>query len=129
MEARGRLYFTIVKEEKHFPVAYEGDFLGIIRMDSIDSNNRSVRVGLDIDPNQRGQGFGSLAFKALLSFCFDHWNQHRVWLCVLEDNKIAKKMYDNLGFKEEGRYRESIFRNGKYVDYIVMSILESEYHK
>lgn len=124
---RQRMYFTIVSEEKEFPISTEGDFLGIIRFDSVDVNNRNVRVGADIVPEKRGRGIGTRAYGAILKFCFDHWNMHRIWLCVLEDNEIAKKLYKNVGFSEEGRLRQAVFRDGCWKDYIVMSILDEEY--
>jgi len=124
-----RLYFSIVEETKDFPISVEGDFCGFIRMDQIDMNNRSVRVGLDIVPEKRGKGLGTRAFRALLKFCFDHWNMHRLWLCVLEDNEVALRLYRRIGFHEEGRLRKSVFRDGRWKDYIVMSILKDEYRE
>lgn len=129
--SKDKTYFTVFKEEydPHVPIAYEGDFLGIIRMDEIDQANRSARIGADIDPACRGQGYGTKTYKALLKYCFDFLNMHRVWLCVLDSNEIGKRLYANAGFKVEGKYREAIFRDGTYHDYIVMSILESEYRR
>ena len=54
---------------------------------------------------------------------------HRVWLAVLSTNKIAYNMYQKHGFKEEGVYREAVFRDGKYHDYIIMSVLEEEFRR
>jgi len=122
-------YYTLVKEEKDFPISYPGDFLGIIRMDEINVHNRSIRVGADIVPVERGKGYGTKALGAILKFCFDHLGVHRVWLCVLENNEVAIKLYKNAGFKEEGKLRGAIWRNGKWNDYVVMSILEGEYRK
>lgn len=122
-------YYAIVKNEKLFPIIYEGDFLGVIRMDEIDFHNRSIRVGADILPGERGKGYGTKALQAILKYCFEHLGMHRVWLLTLEDNSIARKLYINAGLKEEGRMREHIWRNGKWKDYIVMSILEDEYRK
>lgn len=128
-KANDKAYFCIFKEEKNFPVSYESDFLGIIRMDQIDQINRSIRVGCDIVPKERGKGYGTKTFKAILEFCFDHMGMHRLWLLTLENNKVAIKLYKNVGFQEEGRARESIWRNGKWYDCIVMSILEDEYRR
>lgn len=113
-------YYTI--EKKEF-----GEFLGVIRTDQIDLKNRSIRVGCDIVPEERGKGFGTMTFEMLLKYFFIYNSYHRLWLCVLENNEVAKKLYNNVGFKEEGRLRAAIWREGKWMDYIVMSILEEEY--
>ena len=113
-------YYTIEKKKG-------GTFLGVIRTDQIDFKNRSIRVGCDIILSERGKGFGTMAFQMILRYFFIYNSFHRIWLCVLENNEIAKKLYINVGFKEEGKLREAIWREGKWKDYIVMSILEDEY--
>lgn len=120
-------YFSVFKEVKDFPISTTGDFLGIIRFDQMDSVNRSIRVGCDIVPGERGKGYGTMVFEAILEFCFNQWNMHRLWLCVLEDNEIALKLYANAGFQPEGKMRQAIWRNGIWKDYVIMSILENEY--
>ena len=101
--------------------------IGIIKVDEIDQLNRSLRVGADIARAHRGQGYGTKTYRMLLEFCFHHLNAHRVWLEVLESNSVGIALYKKIGFKEEGRLREAVFRNGIYQDCVVMSILESEY--
>jgi RimJ/RimL family protein N-acetyltransferase len=63
----------------------------------------------------------------LLKYCFDYLGMHRVWLCVLDTNEVGIKLYVNSGFKLEGKYREAIWRDGGWHDYIVMSLLEGDY--
>lgn len=103
------------------------DFIGIVRMDEIDYVNRSIRVGGDILPEYQGHGYGKQMFRLLEKYCFDFLNMHRMWLLVIETNKVALRLYSSVGFKEEGRQREAIFRDGNYVDYIMMSLLKSDY--
>ncbi|MBI3978494.1 MAG: GNAT family N-acetyltransferase [Chloroflexi bacterium] len=118
-ERRDRKYFVVCDDDH--------PFLGIVRMDEIDRLNRSIRVGCDIVPTLRGRGYGTKAFTAILKYCFDFLNMHRVWLAVLEYNQVARRLYERQGFRVEGRYRAAIFRDGRYHDYLIMSILEEEY--
>ena len=105
----------------------ENPFIGLARLDELDQQNRSLRVGLDVAVKLRGRGYGGRVYEALKTYAFDHLNMHRLWLCVLDTNDRAKRLYDRQGFKVEGRYREAIFRYGTCVDYVIMSILEHEY--
>jgi UDP-4-amino-4,6-dideoxy-N-acetyl-beta-L-altrosamine N-acetyltransferase len=116
-----RKYF-ILFDKKH-------DFLGIVRLDEVDKTNRSIRIGCDIVPRLRGKGYGNKAMYLIKKYCFDYLNMHRLWLAVLETNKVAFYLYKKHGFKEEGRYRKAIFRDGRYLDYIIMSLLEEECRK
>lgn len=43
------------------------------------------------------------------------------------DNCAAIKCYEKAGFKEVGKCREWVYKNGKYVDKIYMDILEGEF--
>jgi len=124
----GRAYFSVFEVKRDHPVMYYGDMVGVIRMDEIDINNRSVRVGCDVMPTMRGKGWGTMIMESILDFTFRQWNMHRAWLCVKSDNNIAHRLYTSAGFKEEGRMRAAIYRDGEYTDYIVMSILRDEYN-
>ena len=42
---------------------------------------------------------------------------------VFETNERAKKAYLAAGFIEEGRLRQDIFKNGRYIDVFMMSVL------
>ena len=103
------------------------DFIGIVRTDEIDYINRSIRVGGDILPEFQGQGYGARMFQLLKKYCFDYLNMNRIWLLVLETNEKALRLYRRAGLVEEGRQRQAIYREGRYVDYIMMSMLRSEY--
>ena len=105
----------------------QGNFVGMIRTTDIDRLNRSVCVGADVAPALRGQGWGTAIYDMLLKWCFAFQNCHRVWLCVMDYNTAGRKLYEKMGFKVEGCHREAVFRDGQYVNEIVMSILEDEY--
>jgi RimJ/RimL family protein N-acetyltransferase len=118
-EAANLRYFA-VSDDAH-------DFIGIVRCDEIDTTNRSIRIGCDIVPELRRQKYGSRVYDLMLKYCFDFLNMHRVWLLVVDTNTAGIRLYTGKGFREEGRLREALFRNGSYRDYLVLSILEPEY--
>lgn len=103
--------------------------IGLIRLDQIDYQNKSVCVGLDIDGAYRGQGYSVPIYKKLFSFLFKENDYHRVWLLVADYNLRARHIYIKLGFKEEGIQRKSLLRNRNYSDMIMMSILQEEYNE
>jgi diamine N-acetyltransferase len=117
--AKDRRYYAI-SDQLH-------EFIGIVRTDEIDWVNRSMRVGADIIPELRGKGYGHRIISLIKKYCFDYLNMHRLWLAVLDNNPVATRIYEKSGFKFEGKYREAIFRDGTYHDYIIMSLLEQEY--
>ncbi|MDZ7586389.1 MAG: GNAT family protein [Patescibacteria group bacterium] len=100
--------------------------IGYVRLTEIDRINRSVCVGGDILPRERGKGHAKMMFKLIFQLGFKQWPMHRLWLLVMETNKAAVNLYQKLGFKLEGKQREAIFRDGKYINYLMMSILKDE---
>jgi ribosomal protein S18 acetylase RimI-like enzyme len=43
-------------------------------------------------------------------------------LDVFNTNKTAKALYQKMGFKEAGRIRKGIYKNGKYIDLTRMTL-------
>ena len=74
-------------------------------------------------------GYGKEAFKLTIEFGFEELNFHRIYLTVLEYNEPAIKLYEKLGFKREGVYREFIHRDGKRYDMYLYGILRPEWEK
>tara|TARA_Y100000389_G_C17378540_1_gene473026 strand:+ start:161 stop:688 length:528 start_codon:yes stop_codon:yes gene_type:complete len=103
--------------------------IGLVRINHIDYINRSASVGGDISKKFRGNGYSKEMFKIILQLGFEHLNLNRLWLHVLENNDVAINLYKKVGFAEEGIQRKAVFRNGRYLDYIMMSILNEEYIK
>lgn len=103
--------------------------VGYVRLSDIDRINSSVCIGADINSRERGKGFGVKIYNIALKLCFDYWNINRVWLLVIEYNKPAIKLYQKMGFVEEGVQRNAIFRDGSYHNYIMMSLLKEEYNE
>jgi RimJ/RimL family protein N-acetyltransferase len=46
---------------------------------------------------------------------------------VFENNPRAIRAYEKAGFVHEGRLRQAEFKDGKYIDILVMSILKDEF--
>lgn len=108
-------------------VVYSGEDVGVVRLDQIDKHNKSVCVGLDIHELFRGKGLAKPVYRALLKEWFTTQKFNRVWLCVAEYNEVALGLYKSLGFNVEGVQRQALYKEGRYHDYIMMSMLKKEY--
>jgi len=104
-----------------------GNTVGYVQLRNIDYKNRSVEIGIHLGPEAQGRGYGRDAFLLLMRFAFNEMNMHRVYLQVFDFNDRAIKLYEKLGFREEGRFRDVIFQEVRYYDIVQMSILESEF--
>lgn len=106
-----------------------GAFVGVLRLDRIDLQNRNAWIGLDIVPDKRGRGYGKAAFCIVMAYLFDQLGLHRLSLVTLETNLVAINLYRSLGFQEEGRLREAIWRDGKFSDLLQFGLLRQEWRE
>ena len=106
----------------------DGECIGTVGCFGIDWRSRNAELGVIIGSREHlGKGYGTEAVELLLSFAFNELGLHRIFLRVFDFNKRAIQSFRKCGFVEEGRFRESYFREGTYHNVLVMSILEEEY--
>jgi RimJ/RimL family protein N-acetyltransferase len=73
------------------------------------------------------RGYGREVMKLMLRHGFNTLNLHRIWLRVFEHNVRGIRAYEHAGFIHEGRLRQVAFREGRYYDLMVMSVLRPEW--
>lgn len=100
--------------------------IGVCGLTSIEPLHRRAEFSLYIAKDFQGQGYGKKSLKSLLHFGFDSLNLNCVWGETFEGNP-ALKMFLDLGMKKEGTRRQFYFKNGKYLDCHLVSLLAEEY--
>ncbi|MGB4596133.1 MAG: GNAT family protein [Anaerolineaceae bacterium] len=102
--------------------------IGTISLFRIDTIARSAELGIAIGEKAYwNQGFGSEAIRILLNEGFYKYNLHRIELQVYARNHRAIKAYEKVGFVHEGTKREATYRDGEYMDMLMMSVLRPEW--
>lgn len=71
---------------------------------------------------------GFMAFEKILEFCFEELNLQKLVVEIIDTNEI-KMILDRCGFVAEGVRRQSRFKNGRFVDSTICSILAKEYRE
>jgi RimJ/RimL family protein N-acetyltransferase len=96
----------------------------------LDHRNACTEFGIMIgDKSYWNRGYGTEAVRLLVRHGFQTLNLNRIYLRVLENNPRAIRAYEKAGFTHEGRQRQAEFRDGQYIDLLVMSILRSEFQR
>lgn len=104
-----------------------GDRAGLAKFYNIDEHNLCCVLGGDIHKDFRGKGHGKMMWMLMLSRCFDDFNLHRVSLTTAEYNAVGRHIYEKLGFKEEGLFKESLWRDGRFHDQVLMFMLKRDW--
>jgi RimJ/RimL family protein N-acetyltransferase len=105
-----------------------GRLVGTCAFSQLDADNGSVLFHITIGEHDAwGQGYGSEATALMVEHAFTSLGLHRVSLSVFAFNERAIRAYARVGFMDEGRAREAIWRDGRWWDEIHMSVLEPEW--
>jgi RimJ/RimL family protein N-acetyltransferase len=78
---------------------------------------------MSIDKGWRDQGVGSKLMARAVEWAKGTGVVSRVELLVFTRNEMAIHLYQKFGFLVEGRQRRAIFRNGEYLDNLLMALL------
>lgn len=79
------------------------------------------------DPSVWDRGYGSEATRLLLEYGFLTLNLNSIQLGVNAENARAVRSYEKCGFVHEGVRRQFVYRNGRYYDSVMMSVLREDY--
>ena len=104
-----------------------GAVVGEVVLNSYDENALSANFRTLIGPQGRGRGLGTEAARLILGYGFEVIGLHRIGLDVFAFNPRAQRVYENVGFRVEGRKRDAFRFDGEPIDEIWMAILAPEW--
>lgn len=113
--------------EERWIFAVDGTRAGLVKIYSIDRQNRHCVLGADLHPTFRGRRLAVPMWTLLLDRCFFDLRMHRVGLSTMEHNVVARHVYERLGFVEEGRIMHCHLREGMFHDAVCMYMLEDSW--
>jgi RimJ/RimL family protein N-acetyltransferase len=122
-------------DKKYKIITINKEPVGYIRTSIVGLPKGNISVGVDIHKNHRKKGYAWKTYEYLFQEYFHKYSwsatpvYHRIELEVLANNEPAITLYQKLGFKQEGIKRQVIYRNGEYIDSIIMSVLQSEWEE
>lgn len=119
-KSRSSLWLAIVERESK-------RHIGNIELSNIDLVHRRAEFKIIIDKAYHGKGYGTEAATLVLCHAFGVLNLHKVYLSLNSKNKPALKLYEKLGFVQEGVLRQALLKNGVWSDIIMMGILSEEF--
>lgn len=103
--------------------------IGSVGFDHFEWTNRTAEFGIMIgDKAYWNNGYGTEAARLMLKHGFETLNLHRIFLRVYENNPRAVRAYEKAGFVKEGIMRDAVYRNGCYINDILMSVLRPEWN-
>lgn len=109
-------------------VTKAGLHIGNVSLQNIDPIHRSAEFAILLgDKNYWGRGIGEEVARLILHHGFTVLNLHRIYCGTIASNEAMQKLAQKLGMREEGRRRESFFKEGSYIDVVEYGLLEKEF--
>jgi RimJ/RimL family protein N-acetyltransferase len=107
-------------------VSPAGELVGVCSLEDLNPAVRSAGLGIWIGKAYWDKGYGTDAIRTLCRFGFQEMNLQRIGLSVYDVNPRGVRIYEKIGFKEEGRARRAHFIDGRHIDVIRMGLLAED---
>jgi RimJ/RimL family protein N-acetyltransferase len=104
-----------------------GQCVGEVVLNDWNAANRSCGFRTILGPAGRDRGLGTEAVRMIIGYGFEQLGMHRIELQVYSFNPRARRVYDKVGFVAEGVLRDALRWDDRWIDAIVMSMLDHEW--
>ena len=109
-------------------IEHEGRAVGTTGLHFIDWQNRNATTGTLIgDRRAWGKGIGSELMRLRAEYAFTELPLHKLKSAYLEGNEASRRALMRAGYREVGRLRQEHFRQGRWLDHILVELLREEW--
>ena len=107
----------------------EGVNVGSFNLHGIDERNGTFGIGMQINKEHRGKGYGTSAMIIMLDYAFNERRLNKYQSFVIEGNIASEGMLIKLGCVKEGVIRGTTFHKGRYWDEIHYGLFANEFNE
>ena len=120
--AEAIVFAILVKQGDEIPAYVH---IGNVSLQGFNWIYRSAEFAVVLgEPDFWGKGYCTEATELLLKHGFGKLNLHRIWSGTASTNVGMQRVFDKLGFQEEGIFNDGMFLNGRYVDICCYYLLD-----
>ncbi len=125
-DAENFINFVLTNNEPQtqFAIDINGEavgMIGILLKDDIYKKN--AEIGYWLSEDYWGKGIMTDILKAVIEYAFKTFDVIRLYASVKSANIGSMKVLEKCGFKKEGVFVKSIFKNGQFFDEHIYSLL------
>ncbi len=127
-EERERIEGVLVAENSHMLVAVaNNEIIGLCScFGGAGVGRYTASLGISVHSAWRDQGVGTALMEKIIKWARKNPVVHRFDLEVYAYNQRAIHLYRKLGFQEEGIRKEVYFKDGRFVDTLMMAMIFNE---
>jgi UDP-4-amino-4,6-dideoxy-N-acetyl-beta-L-altrosamine N-acetyltransferase len=119
LTAADRVYWII--EDNGAPV-------GLVNLTGIDPVRRRCEWAYYLgEASVRGRGVGAAVEFIVLDHVFGPMGLHKLWCEVLIENEPVWRLHESFGFLREARYRDHVWKQGRFQDVVGLGLLANDW--
>jgi [ribosomal protein S5]-alanine N-acetyltransferase len=92
------------------------------------AETREWEIGWAVHKQEWGKGYATEAAREVMRFAFEELNAHRLIAFCNTGNLASARVMEKLGMRQDGRLRQALWWQGRWVDELVYAILDSEWN-
>ncbi len=105
----------------------EANLIGLVRLHGAQPETGIAELDIYLGEKEYwGKGFATDAVRTACRYGFDKMRLHKITLTVVTENEAARHVYRKVGFVDEGRLRQVLRRDGRWLDKFTMGLLAEE---
>jgi [ribosomal protein S5]-alanine N-acetyltransferase len=101
----------------------DAKLIGTIGFWRIDKPNYRAEIGYMLEPKLHRKGIMNEAFTPTIHYAFNEMNLHSIEANINVENLASRKILEKNGFVQEAHFKENYFYNGKFLDSVILSLL------
>lgn len=90
-------------------------------------SNRCMELGYWLDDAHWGQGYATEAVRGLVAYLFEAFQPVRIQAHAMRENQASCRVLERAGFTYEGTLRSAIYRQERFHDICMYSLLASDW--
>ena len=112
----------------HFAIVDPDDeYMGTVSLKNVNPENRNAEYAISTRQKAHGTGLAKRATLDVLRYAFEVMGLHKVYLNVKETNERAIAFYRKIGFEQEGRFRQHVHEDDRFVDLLWFGMTHDQY--
>jgi len=92
-----------------------------------DVYRKNAEVGYFLGEQYWGKGLTTIALKKFIEYTFNTFPVTRLFAPIFEYNIASIKVLEKNGFKREGYFKKSIYKNGEYFNEVILALLKEDF--
>jgi UDP-4-amino-4,6-dideoxy-N-acetyl-beta-L-altrosamine N-acetyltransferase len=107
-------------EKAYWLVKIDKEYVAVLDLLNINWQYRRAYFGIYANPESRTAGIGRILDNLADKIAFEILNLHSLKLEVLETNERVINLHKKMGFTIEGKLKDYVFKDGKWLDVLTM---------